>query len=152
MMQELTIEAVDIRSGDALNLIARLDDELTRRYGDVQGQSGAANTLADHATFLVASLDGRPVGCGAFRPMGGMAVEIKRMFVEPDCRGRGLARRLLAELEERARRAGYSLARLETGVRQPEAIRLYESAGYRRIPSYGTYAGNADSACFEKSL
>jgi GNAT superfamily N-acetyltransferase len=80
------------------------------------------------------------------------AVEVKRMFVEPDCRGRGIARRLLAELEECARRAGYSVARLETGVRQPEAIGLYESAGYRRIPNYGMYAGIADSACFEKSL
>jgi putative acetyltransferase len=151
-MDDLTIISVAVGSPDAARLVARLDAELDQRYPGVRGQFSAANTLADHATFLVASLGGRPVGCGAFRPLDESAVEVKRMFVAPDCRGRGLARRLLAELEERARRAGYTLARLETGVRQPEAIGLYESAGYRRIPNYGIYAGNADSACFEKSL
>jgi putative acetyltransferase len=151
-MDNLTIEPGAIASADAVRLVARLDAELDRRYPNARGQFTAANTLADHATFLVATLDGRPVGCGAFRPLDDSAVEVKRMFVEPDCRGRGIGRRLLAELEDRARRAGYSLARLETGVRQPEAIGLYESAGYRRIPNYGIYAGNADSACFEKSL
>jgi ribosomal protein S18 acetylase RimI-like enzyme len=149
---DLTIEAAGVRSADAGLLVARLDEELNRRYGEVQGQFTAANALADHSTFLVGYVAGRPVACGAFRPMGGPAVEVKRMYVEPEFRGRGIARRLLAELEERARRAGYTLARLETGVAQPEAVRLYESAGYRRIDNYGIYAGNADSACFEKSL
>jgi GNAT superfamily N-acetyltransferase len=151
-MDELTIEAVDVRSADAVALVARLDEELTRRYGDVQGQFTAANALADHATFLVGYLGGRPVACGAFRPMDSGAAEVKRMFVEPDLRGRGIARRLLDELEDRARRAGYSVTRLETGVYQPEAIRLYERAGYRRIANYGIYAGNPDSVCFEKAL
>ncbi len=151
-MDELTIEAVDVRSADAVRLVARLDDELRRRYGDVQAPFTAANALADHTTFLIAYVGGRPVACGAFRPMDAVAAEVKRMFVEPDCRGRGLARRILNELEERARQAGYSVTRLETGVYQPEAIRLYERAGYRRIANYGVYAGNPDSVCFEKAL
>jgi ribosomal protein S18 acetylase RimI-like enzyme len=151
-MGDLTIEAVDVRSANAMRLVGRLDDELTRRYGEGQGQLTAANALADHATFLVGYLDGRPVACGAFRPMDGAAVEIKRMFVDPDCRGRGIARRLLGELENRARQGGFSQSRLETGVHQREAIRLYESAGYRRIANYGIYAGNSDSICFEKTL
>jgi GNAT superfamily N-acetyltransferase len=151
-MDGLTIEAVDVRSPHAVTLVTRLDEELTRRYGDVQGQFTAANVLADHATFLVAYLGGRPVACGAFRPMDGAAAEVKRMFVEADLRGRGIARRLLDELEDRARRAGYAVARLETGFQQPEAIRLYERAGYRRIANYGIYAGNPDSVCFEKAL
>lgn len=148
----LTIEAVDVRSADAVLLVARLDEELTRRYGAVQRHFTTANVLADHSTFLVGYLGGRPVACGAFRPMGAGAAEIKRMYVEPECRGRGIGRRLLAELEQQARRAGYAVARLETGVNQPEALRLYESAGYRRIDNYGIYAGNPDSVCFEKPL
>jgi len=151
-MDNLTLEAVDIRSADAVRMVARLDEDLARRYGEAPSEFTAANALADHMTFLVGYLGGRPVACGAFRPMDAKAAEIKRMFVEPDLRGRGIARRLLAELEERARRAGYSLARLETGVRQAEAIRLYEAAGYRRIENYGIYAGNPDSVCFEKAL
>jgi GNAT superfamily N-acetyltransferase len=151
-MHELTIQPRDACSPEAVLLIARLDEELDRRYGALQEGQNAANVLDTANTFLVAYLDGRPVGCGAFRPMGGGAAEVKRMYVEPECRGRGIARRVLAELEERARRAGHALARLETGIRQPEAIRLYESAGYRRIPNYGIYADNPDSVCFEKSL
>ncbi|SRR5579884_4013239 len=151
-MDELTIKAVDVRSADAVQLVACLDEELDRLYGAVPDQFTAANALAEHATFLVGYVAGRPVACGAFRALDDSAVEVKRLYVEPEFRGRGLARRLLAELEGRARRSGFSLARLETGVRQPEAIRLYESAGYRRIASYGIYAGNADSICFEKPL
>jgi len=151
-MDDLTVEAVDVRSEEAVRLVARLDEELTRRYGDVQAQFTVANALADHTTFLVGYLGGRPVACGAFRPMDAAAAEVKRMFVEPDYRGRGMARYILGELEDRARQAGFTVARLETGVYQPEAIRLYERAGYRRIENYGVYAGNPDSVCFEKAL
>jgi GNAT superfamily N-acetyltransferase len=151
-MDDLMINAVDVRSADAELLVARLDAELDRRNGTVVTEFVAANRLADHATFLVGYVAGRPVACGAFRPMDAGAAEVKRMYVEPEFRGRGIARRVLAELEERARRDGFSRTRLETGIYQPEAIRLYESAGYHRIDNYGVYAGCADSVCFEKSL
>ncbi|HEX5269199.1 MAG TPA: GNAT family N-acetyltransferase [Gemmataceae bacterium] len=151
-MNHLTIEAVSLGSADALLLIGRLNAELDRRFGALQEGYNAANVLDPECTFLVAYLDGRPVACGAFRSLGDGVVEVKRMFVEPDCRGRGIARRLLAELEERARRAGHATARLETGTRLHEAVGLYESAGYRRIENYGMYAGNPHSVCFEKSL
>ncbi len=151
-MSELTIEAVSVRSADAVSLIGRLDEELDRRYPGPREGFNAGNLLDPECAFLVAYLEGRPVGCGAFRPMADGAAEVKRMYVDPRHRGRGVARRILAELEERARRAGHPLARLETGVRQPEAIRLYESAGYRRIANYGRYADNPDSVCFEKTL
>jgi putative acetyltransferase len=74
------------------------------------------------------------------------------MYVEPDYRGQGLGLLILQELEMRARRDGYSRARLETGTLQPEAIRLYERAGYHRIDNYGIYVGNPRSVCFEKAL
>jgi GNAT superfamily N-acetyltransferase len=92
------------------------------------------------------------VACGAFRPLEGEVCEIKRMFVAPDCRGRGYSRLVLAELERLAVGWGYTTARLETGDRQPEAIGLYEGAGYRRIPPYGIYVGSERSVCFEKQL
>jgi GNAT superfamily N-acetyltransferase len=74
------------------------------------------------------------------------------MFVEPSYRGRGIARQILVALEEAARATGYRALRLETGRRQPEAIHLYRSAGYREIPLYGEYVGNVRSLCFEKLL
>jgi GNAT superfamily N-acetyltransferase len=74
------------------------------------------------------------------------------MYVIPEARGRGLSRRLLATLEIHARNMGYLSLRLETGVRQPEAIRLYESAGYDHIPRYGVYVDDVHSVCFKKRL
>lgn len=104
------------------------------------------------AGFVVGWVGGRAVACGAFRPLAPGVCEVKRMYVAPDCRGRGYARAVLAELERRAAAAGYTVARLETGVRQPEAIALYERAGYARAPNYGPYVGNEQSVCFERQL
>ena len=78
--------------------------------------------------------------------------EVKRMYVEPGVRERGYSRRMLAALEDAARRVGYVALRLETGNRQPEAIGLYELAGYRRIEPFGIYVGSLCSVCFEKRL
>ena len=78
--------------------------------------------------------------------------EVKRMYVEPDMRGRGLSRQILQKLEDTAREFGYTTLRLETGLKQPEAIGLYETAGYGRIPPYGHYVNSPHSVCFEKAL
>jgi putative acetyltransferase len=104
------------------------------------------------SAFLIAWVGGRPVGCGALRPMAPGVAEVKRMYVEPDVRGRGIARQLLAALERRAAELGYVGLRLETGLRQVSAMRLYESAGYERIANYGPYLSNPLSACYEKRL
>jgi putative acetyltransferase len=104
---------------------------------------------------VVAWLGDKAVGCGVFLPLpaGDSSVaEIKRMYVEPSVRRRGVSRAILMKLEELARRCGYLTARLETGVRQPGAIRLYETAGYRRIKPYGRHVDDPLSICFEKSL
>ena len=79
-------------------------------------------------------------------------VEIKRMFVLPDCRGRGVARAILAALEAEARRRGYARAILETGNRQTEAIALYHACGYDRIEPFRQYVGSEKSVCFGKNL
>jgi putative acetyltransferase len=150
---DLGIEAADVRGPDAALLLPRLMRELGERYGDDgEGDFRPEDVCAPRAVFLVASLAGRPVGCGALRPMPDGAAEVKRMYVEPDVRGRGVGRRLLAELEGHARRLGYAVVRLETGLLQPEAIRLYEASGYRRIANYGIYVDNPLSVCFEKEL
>jgi putative acetyltransferase len=107
------------------------------------------------AGFVVAWLNDEAVGCGAWRPLASTepaVAEIKRMFVEPAVRGRGISRAILKKLETLARADGYSVVRLETGLRQPLALRLYETSGYRRIEPYGRYRDDPLSVCFEKTL
>jgi putative acetyltransferase len=102
--------------------------------------------------FLVVREESRAVGCGGVCRYDETRAELKRMYVVPELRGRGFGRRLLVELEQEARRLGYRGIVLETGDRQPEALGLYESAGYERIPCYGIYATRELSLCFEKTF
>jgi GNAT superfamily N-acetyltransferase len=102
--------------------------------------------------FLAARIDGRAVGCGGIARFDETRGELKRMYVEPGARGLGIGRRLLEALEAEARSLGYVAVVLETGDRQPEALGLYVSAGYERIPCYEPYASRELSLCFEKPL
>lgn len=150
---DLALVEASPASPAAAALIAALDAEFHVRYpGAPVFGIDAASLLAQGGIFLIAHLDGQPVGCGALRPIDPRTVEVKRMFVRPEVRGRGISRAVLARLEELARARGYAVARLETGTRQPEAIGLYESAGYARIPCFGEYASSAHSICYEKRL
>lgn len=108
--------------------------------------------VRDDAHYLVGVLGGRAVACGAVQALDAETAEIKRMYVRPAYRGRGLARQLLCALEELAFRTGQTVLRLETGSYLPAALRLYASAGYAEIPRYGEYAENEYSVCFEKRL
>jgi GNAT superfamily N-acetyltransferase len=151
----LTVAAADVRSEGASSLIAALSRELSERYDlsdDGSGHFKPDDMLVPRAVFLIGTAAGRPVACGALRPMEEDVAEIKRMFVAPEWRRRGYSKTILGELERRAVKLGYRRVRLETGIRQPEAIGLYERSGYRRIPNFGIYAGSAVSVCFEKSL
>jgi uncharacterized protein (DUF952 family)/GNAT superfamily N-acetyltransferase len=141
----------------ASELIAGMVADLTPLYGpDVFSSPGAPSASPDEmwtpmGTFLVGWDDsGRPVCGGGVKRLGDGLAEIKRMFVVDDVRGRGHARRLLQGLEDAARRLGYSRVRLDTGPKQPHAVALYRSAGYREIPDYN---GNpAASYWAEKDL
>ena len=148
----LILESVDPRSEVASQLLAAMCDELTRRYGRPPSPYLAAEATAPRTAFLAARLDGEPVGCGALRRIDETTVEVKRMYVAPAGRRRGIARRLLAELERLAVGFRYERVILETGTFQPEALAFYDSAGYRRTPPYGRYVGNPESVCFEKWL
>jgi pimeloyl-ACP methyl ester carboxylesterase/N-acetylglutamate synthase-like GNAT family acetyltransferase len=122
--------------------------ELVRRYGP-EGRS----SVHPQARFVVARTGGVAAGCGALQPTEVARLgEIKRMFVLPEHRGKGLAGAILAELEALAVRAGYSGIRLTTGIRQPEAIALYEKHGYERTEPYGKYVGEPTSRCYVKKL
>jgi putative acetyltransferase len=104
------------------------------------------------ALFLLATVDGEPVGCCAVQPLDGGECELKRMYVVPGARGAGLGHRLMTEAEWLAVRLGFARIKLETGVRQPEAIAVYERAGFSRIPNYPPYDRWDMSRCYAKSL
>jgi GNAT superfamily N-acetyltransferase len=122
-------------------------EELRARY-DGDTEPGTPPSAADVAVVLVArDADGTAVGCGALREIGPGVAELKRMYVAPRVRGRGVSRRVLTALEAAAVGRGWTTLRLETGPRQPEAIGLYESAGYRPIGPFGVYVDEPDAGC-----
>ena len=148
-----TITPVGWDDPEAGRLRAEQRAEMAVRYQTPDSEPGPAPTADDVAVFLLArDENGAAVGCIGLRPLGGDVAEIKRMYVVPAARGRGLAKQLLAAVEQRAVAAGWTTLRLETGDRQPEAIALYRGAGYVRIPNFGYYAGEATSICFERRL
>ena len=150
----VTVSAESPSNKECLDLLAQLRTELSEKYPDeLRGVPLIPEELAaEGAAFLVARRAGRPVGCGAVRPFKPGVAEVKRMFVVHEARGRGVGRTILESLEAFAKNFGYSSVRLETGLKQPEAISLYESAGYHRTPCHGPFRENPMSACFEKEL
>ncbi len=142
-----TSENLDFRA-----LVQLLDQDLAARDGAEHGFYAQYNTIAQLNYVVVAYLGNEPVGCGAFKPFEADSVEIKRMFVQPERRGQGVAQAVLGELEKWASELGYTSGVLETGKRQPEAIRLYERSGYGGIPNYGQYVGIENSVCMQKAL
>ncbi|MFF9125474.1 GNAT family N-acetyltransferase [Streptomyces sp. NPDC014889] len=108
--------------------------------------------LASDSRYLLARKDDRAVGCCAVQPIGSETWELKRMFVSPAVRGTGVADLLLTEAEQLALELGGRTLRLETGVRQPAAIRLYERTGYRKIANYAPHDQDPLSVCYEKAL
>ena len=138
---DLEIEEVSPSSPDAEHCLSRYLAEIARRFdGGFDPALSSAPTLEDFApprgSFLVMRLNGRPVGCGGFKPEKSGAAYIKRMWIASDARGLGLGRRLLQALEGRAHALGYRLIRLETEKSLGEAQQLYRSAGYREVPRF----------------
>ncbi len=128
-------------------LTAAQQAELRARY-DGDTEPGTPPSAADVAVLLVArDAEGTPVGCGALRELAPGVAEIKRMYVVPEARGRGISRAVLTALEAAGAERGWTTLRLETGPRQPEAIGLYESAGYRPIGAFGGYVDEPDAGC-----
>jgi putative acetyltransferase len=154
MAQEVLVLAeVDPTEPEAADLISALDRDLGARYRGLPIHGiDVANFREAGGVFLIGRLAEIAVACGALRPMEDGAIEVKRMYVRDRHRGHGFGRAMLVALEEIAVRRAYRIIRLETGGSQPEAIALYESAGYHRIPCYGDHASDPLSRCFEKRL
>ncbi|HWA68106.1 MAG TPA: GNAT family N-acetyltransferase [Mycobacteriales bacterium] len=152
-MSELELREVAYDSAVAAQLVAAVQAEYVARYGGPdETPVEPGEFAAPQGLFLVGYLDGVPVATGGFRRHAPTAVELKRMYVVPEARGKGLSRVMLAALEDRARLAGARRIVLETGDRQPEAVSLYESSGYERIPGFGHYACAPESYSFAKDL
>ena len=137
---------------DFVALVSKLDEYLAVLDGEEHEFYHKLNTIGN-LKYVVMAYEGEvAVGCGAIKEFGDDAMEVKRMYVEPSRRGAGIGGQLLAELEKWAKELDRQKCVLETGKRQPEAIRLYEKCGYVRIPNYGQYIGMENSVCYEKGL
>ena len=136
-------------------LIEALNAELSGTYpeeGACHFRLDAHEVADGQGAFLIAFRSGNPVGCGAIRRIDAQTGEIKRMYVVPQERGRGLGRAILNALEAEAQCLGVSRLVLETGVRQSEAQALYQRAGFSRIAPFGEYVGSPLSVCLAKNL
>ena len=135
-----------------IDLVRLLDADLKRRDGDDHTFYAQFNKIDKLNQVVVASLDGVPVGCGAIKPFQENTAEVKRMFVKPEYRGKGVATAVLQELERWASELGFLALVLETGKAQPEAIALYTKKGFQQIPNYGQYAQVENSVCMQKAV
>jgi len=148
----LTLRRTTSANADFQALVALLDADLRIRNGDTDDFYAQFNKPDSIKHVVVAYHAAVPVGCGAFKEFSDWQVEIKRMYVLPTLRGQGIAQRVLMELERWATEIGYDGCVLETGLRNPEALQLYEKNGYARIANYGQYAGVATSVCMGKTI
>jgi GNAT superfamily N-acetyltransferase len=151
------LRAVPYDDPVARDLVARVQQEYVARYGGPdEAAVDPAEFVPPAGVFLVAEVGGQPAGCGAWRRHvegdDPTAVEVKRVYVDPAFRRRGLAQVVVAALEDSARRAGYRSVVLNSGDRQPEALALYGALGYTPVPGYGIYAGGAGAVFLGKEL
>ncbi len=139
---------------DAILLISELENHLASRYPAESRHGFSVEKLVAEGVpfFLIRTEEGAPAGCGGVKLVDGEYGELKRMYVRPEFRGSGFAKRILDHLAAYAQAHGINLLRLETGIHQQEAIGLYEGWGFRRIPPFGPYTDDPLSRCYEKRL
>jgi GNAT superfamily N-acetyltransferase len=146
-----TIKRTNSSDQDFIDLVKDLDFYLALKDGEEHSFYAQFNSIATLENCLVLFNNDFPVACGAIKTYNENAMEIKRMFVKPEYRNRGFAKQILRELEGWAKELGYKETILETGIRQTEAVNLYEKI-YTQIPNYGQYKGAENSICFKKNL
>ena len=147
---KINLLRTDSDNADFRELVALLDADLGRRDGAEHTFYAQFNKIDKIREVVVAYENETAVGCGAFKEFEKGAAEIKRMYVREENRGRGIAGRILAELENWAKELNFTECVLETGKKQPEAIGLYRKSGYEIIPSYGQYLNIENSVCMRK--
>ncbi len=137
---------------DFIALVKELDAYLAVTDGDEHDFYNQFNSIQNLKYVLVVYFNDIPVGCGAIKPLTKNDMEIKRMFVSANFRGKGIASNILKELETWAKELNYTSCILETGTRQKEAVALYKKCSYKIIPNYGQYIGVKNSICFKKEI
>ena len=137
---------------DFITLVRHLDIELDTIDGDEHSFYAQYNKIDKINHVIIAYENELPIACGAIKQFSENTMEVKRMYILAPYRGKGTASGVLIQLEKWAAEMNYSHCILETGIRQPDAIRLYGKNGYLPIPNYGQYAGVENSRCFEKAL
>ncbi len=148
----IQILRTDSSNPDFQNLVKKLDAYLAFIDGDETAFYSQYNKIDSLKNAVVLFENGKALACGAIKKTDDHSMEVKRMYTEESARGKGFARKVLTELEDWARELGFESCVLETGKRQPDAIALYEKAGYKQIPNYGQYIGVENSVCFKKKL
>jgi putative acetyltransferase len=151
-MKTITLKRTTSSDTSFRTLVTELDADLRFRNGDMMDIYDQHNIIEKIDTVVIAYLNDKPVGCGCFKIFDPEAVEIKRMFVQPDARGNGLSKLVLNELETWARDLNFKYAVLESASKQAEAHSLYQKSGYERIENYGPYINMPYSFCFRKVL
>jgi len=149
--------AIHLHRSDAMDahfrsLVQQLDADLDDRYGSQQDFYGQFNALDSIKYVVVAYEAEEPIACGAIKAFDAQAMEVKRMFVQKQARGKGVATQILNELEDWARFLGYAACILQLAGNQAEALALYHKNGYRQTANFGQYIGDEDSICMRKEL
>ncbi|WP_405382431.1 GNAT family N-acetyltransferase [Maribacter sp. LLG6340-A2] len=135
-----------------ITLVSLLDADLAQRDGKDHSFYAQFNGITHLNHVIVLYQNNTPVACGAIKEYNDTTVEVKRMFVQPEHRGKGYASKVLVALENWSKELGHKSTILETGLRQPEAIALYKKNGYEIIDNYPPYVGIENSVCFKKDL
>lgn len=142
----------DSKNKDCIELVDHLNDYLKVVDGDDHDFYHQYNGIEMLNHVVIAYKNKKAIGCGAFKEFETHSVEIKRMYTNPDFRGKGVAGKILSELENWSKEEGYKDCILETGKRQTEAVSFYKKMNYNIIPNYGQYKGIENSLCFKKNL
>lgn len=148
----ITIVRTNADNLDFINLIQALDIDIALRDGEEHTFYAQFNKTDAIKHVLVAYENNQPIGCGAYKMYQDAVAEIKRMYVAPEGRGKGIATRILVTLQEWASEEHYTSCVLETGKKYPEAIALYQKNGFTISENYGQYIGIEDSVCFQKYI
>lgn len=148
----ISLIRTDSKNKDFIELVKQLDAFLAITDGDDHEFYNQYNGLDNIKYVIVGYIDSIPVACGAIKQFDAKTMEIKRMFTSEKSRGKGMASKVLAELEKWALELSFERCILETGIRQVEAVHLYKKNKYKLMENYGQYAGIEESLCFEKKL
>jgi putative acetyltransferase len=138
------------KNNDFIYLVKQLDAYLKITDGDEHDFYNQFNSINVISHVIIAYVNNEPVGCGALKQYNESSVEIKRMFTTKEARGKGVATKILNELENWTKELGYTACVLETGIRQAEAVQFYKKNSYKEIANYGQYIGVENSVCFKK--